>query len=254
MVDIVTALESLRSSAPPGVLPAVLAEVGLVDRYCTVAGPTGPLYVAWSDRGITACVPVEVVEDDAGFEDRHPRPAVPAPAPPPHIARPLNAALASGRLGTLPVDLEALGDFQRAVLRKCAEIPPGEIRPYGWIAREIGNPGAVRAVGTALGRNPIPILIPCHRVVRTDGRVGKYAWGTPMKRRLLEAEGLDPDVVEAEAARGVRYVGSDTTGVFCFPSCRHAKRVTTRHRVEFGSEAEALASGYRACRVCRPAA
>lgn len=254
MNDVVTALESLRTEAPPGVLAAVLGEVDLADRYCSVDGPIGSLYVAWSDRGVTACVPVEVVGDDAGFEAHHPRPVVRVAAPPAQIARPLDAALRSGRLGKLPVDLEALGDFQRAVLRKCSEIPPGEIRPYGWIAREIGNPGAVRAVGTALGRNPIPILIPCHRVVRTDGHIGKYAWGAPMKQALLESEGLDPKAVEAEAGRGIRYVGSDTTHIYCFPSCRHAKRVTADHRVEFRSESDARGSGYRACKVCRPAA
>ena len=75
-----------------------------------------------------------------------------------------------------------------------------------------------------------------------------------MKKRLLETEGLDPTTVEAEAGRGVRYVGSDTTGIFCFPSCRHAKRVTPQHRIEFRSEDDAIASGYRACKVCRPAA
>ena len=254
MNDVVTALESLRTAAPSRVLPGVLADVGLADRYCTVAGPIGSLYVAWSDRGVTACVPVEIVGDDAGFASQHPRAAVRVPAPPAAIARPLDRALQTGRLGDLPVDLDALGDFQRAVLQKCAEIPPGEIRPYGWIAREIGKPGAVRAVGTALGRNPIPILIPCHRVVRTDGHIGRYAWGTPMKRELLETEGLDPVAIEAQAGRGVRYIGSDTTGIFCFPSCRHAKRITARHRVEFRSEADARSAGYRACRVCRPAA
>lgn len=254
MNDVVAALESLRTEAPSSLLPAVLADVGLADRYCMVSGPTGPLYVAWSDRGVTACVPAEIVGDDAGFTAHHPRSAVRVSTPPSHIARPLDKALATGRLGALPVDLDALGEFQRAVLEKCAEIPPGEIRPYGWIAREIGNPGAVRAVGTALGRNPIPILIPCHRVVRTDGHIGRYAWGTPMKKRLLETEGLDPSTIEAEAGRGVRYIGSDTTGIFCFPSCRHAKRVTPQHRIEFRSEDDAVASGYRACKVCRPAA
>jgi O-6-methylguanine DNA methyltransferase len=80
-------------------------------------------------------------------------------------------------------------------LIKAREIPAGQVRPYGWIASEIGRPKAVRAVGTALGRNPVPLLIPCHRVVRTDGRVGDYAFGPPAKRALLAAEGLDPDAL-----------------------------------------------------------
>jgi O-6-methylguanine DNA methyltransferase len=251
--DIETALAALATTAPDAVLPAVLAGVA-GEEYTLVDGPTGPMYVSWSAAGVTACVPLSVVGSDAGFEEGHPKDLHKVDEAPPWIGRPLAAALDTGRLGDLPVDLDALGEFQQAVLRKCAEIPPGEIRPYGWIAREIGSPGAVRAVGTALGRNPIPILIPCHRVVRTDGRIGRYAYGTEMKRDLLSGEGLNPDTIERTASRGVRYVGSDTTGIYCFPTCRHAKRITSGHRIEFRSEAEAEDAGYRGCKVCRPAA
>ncbi len=158
------------------------------------------------------------------------------------------------RIWTGRCERDASAVFQRKVLEKCAEIPPGEIRPYGWIAREIGNPGAVRAVGTALGRNPVPVLIPCHRVVRTDGKIGNYAYGSPMKRSLLEREGLDPDEIEALAGRGVRLIGSDTTGIYCYPTCRHARRIRDVHRVEFRTESDAEAAGFRPCKICRPAA
>jgi O-6-methylguanine DNA methyltransferase len=77
------------------------------------------------------------------------------------------------------------------VLMKALEIPRGEVRTYGWIAREIGRPKAVRAVGTALAKNPIPLFIPCHRVVRSDGSIGQYGCGGPVnKRRLLLHEGV----------------------------------------------------------------
>jgi O-6-methylguanine DNA methyltransferase len=253
MNDVETALNALRTTAPADVLPTVLAAVA-AEEYSLADGPTGPMYVSWSTVGVTACVPRSVVGSDAGFEEHHPGALRKVDAPPRRIARPLQSALETGRLGDLPIDLGALGDFQQAVLAKCAEIPPGEIRPYGWIAREIGNPGAVRAVGTALGHNPIPILIPCHRVVRTDGRIGNYAWGTQMKRDLLAGEGLDPEAIERGAARGVRYVGSDTTGIYCFPTCRHTKRITETHRIEFAGSAAAEDAGYRGCKVCRPAA
>src|SRR5262249_5759625 len=141
-----------------------------------------------------------------------------------------------------------------AVLRKALEIPRGEVRPYSWIAREIGHPKAVRAVGSALAHNPVPILIPCHRVVKSDGTLGQYSMGgDEAKRRLLAAEGARPGPLEALARRGVRYFGSDTTRVFCFPSCRHARRVMAHHRVEWASEAAARRAGYRPCNVCRPA-
>ena len=249
-----TQLASLARSAPADILDAVVRQTDLSDEYTVIDGPTGPAYIAWNGRGITAFVPAEAVGSPDDFESRHPRLASFAEAPPDSFAGHLDHTLETGRLGRLPVDLSSIGEFQRKVLEKCAEIPPGEIRPYGWIAREIGNPGAVRAVGTALGRNPVPVLIPCHRVVRTDGRIGNYAYGSPMKRSLLEYEGLDPETIEAQARHGIRLLGSDTTGIYCYPTCRNAKRITDTHRVEFRSETEAVEHGYRACKVCRPAA
>lgn len=247
-------LAALRREAPEDLLGRVMQGADLADQYTEINGPTGPAYVAWNGRGITAFVPVEAVGSRDAFEDRHPREAAFVEGPPASLSKHLEPAIETGRLGSLPIDLSSIGEFQRKVLEKCSEIPPGEIRPYGWIAREIGSPGAVRAVGTALGRNPVAVLIPCHRVVRTDGRIGSYAYGSPMKRALLEHEGLDPDAIEMSARRGVRLVGSDTTGIYCFPTCRHAKRITDGHRVEFRTEAAARSDGYRACKVCRPAA
>lgn len=82
--------------------------------------------------------------------------------------------------------------FQQSVWKACAEIPKGQVRTYGWIARKIGKPGAARAVGTALGRNPFAPTVPCHRVVGADGRLTGYsgAGGIATKRRLLKSEGV----------------------------------------------------------------
>lgn len=87
--------------------------------------------------------------------------------------------------------MKSYSSFYQAVWRACAEIPKGEVRTYTWIARKIGKPGAARAVGTALGANPFAPLIPCHRVVRTDGSLGGYSGdgGIPTKLRLLREEG-----------------------------------------------------------------
>ena len=79
---------------------------------------------------------------------------------------------------SVPVDLSGVAPFQRDVLETARRIPFGEVRSYAWIAREIRHPQAVRAVGTALGRNPVPLLVPCHRVLRSDGGVGGYLFGT----------------------------------------------------------------------------
>jgi len=144
-------------------------------------------------------------------------------------------------------------EFERDVWRKALEIPRGEVRPYGWVAREIGRPAAVRAVGTALGHNPVPLIVPCHRVVRSDGHIGQYSLGGPAnKRAMLAAEGLDPDALEELARVGIRYIGSDTTRIFCLPTCRHARRIMERHLVRFRSAQDGTRAGYRACLVCRP--
>ena len=88
---------------------------------------------------------------------------------------------------TIPV--EAAGtDFCRQVWEQVAQIPYGKTKTYGEIARTIKNPGAVRAVGTANGRNPIPIVIPCHRVVAAGGKLGGFGGGLPLKRKLLDLE------------------------------------------------------------------
>jgi O-6-methylguanine DNA methyltransferase len=173
---------------------------------------------------------------------------------PPANLRTVIASALSDNPGKPPAfDLRGLTEFETAVLRKALEIPRGEVRPYGWVAREIGHPGAARAVGTALANNPVPLLIPCHRVVRGDGVIGNYIFGTDAKVTMLESEHAGPDALSALARQGIRYAGSDTTKIFCFPSCRHARRITEGHAVWFTSEQEARGAGYRPCKVCRPA-
>ena len=87
-------------------------------------------------------------------------------------------------------DLAAATPFQRQVWLKAREIPYGESRSYSWIASEIGNLRACRAVGQALGQNPLPIVIPCHRVLSAHGAMGGFSGGLDIKRRLLRLEGI----------------------------------------------------------------
>ncbi len=86
------------------------------------------------------------------------------------------------------LDLSSATPFQRQVWEITRLIPYGETRSYAWVAEQIGKPGAVRAVGQALGRNPLPIIIPCHRVLTSQGELGGYSGGVEMKRRLLFLE------------------------------------------------------------------
>ncbi len=91
----------------------------------------------------------------------------------------------------LPLDLSGVTPFRAAVLRELAKVPYGETTTYAKLARAVGNPKAVRAVGSACATNPLPILIPCHRVLRADGAIGGYRGGEAAKRFLLRLEGID---------------------------------------------------------------
>lgn len=102
-------------------------------------------------------------------------------------------AFFSGRLKSfdLPLDLSCGTDFQQEVWQAVLDIPYGQTRSYGDIARLLDNPGAIRAIGRANGANPIPIIVPCHRVIGSDGSLTGYVYGTEVKRRLLAIENQD---------------------------------------------------------------
>jgi O-6-methylguanine DNA methyltransferase len=248
-------LAGLRVTAPSGFVERTLVETGLADAFAALDGPLGPLFVAWNGRGVSV---IDLAGDPAAFARRAEaltgRQTVRAEALPRRLRERLERRLAGDRQAEVPLDWRGRAPFERAVWAKALEIPRGEVRPYGWVAAEIGSPRAVRAVGTALGHNPIPLVVPCHRIVRSDGSIGQYSLGGSVnKRAVLEAEGVDVESLRRLGAAGVRYLGSDTTRIFCLPTCRHARRVTDRHLVTFGSAVEARGAGYRPCRVCRPA-
>jgi O-6-methylguanine DNA methyltransferase len=242
-----------RARAPGGFAERVLAAVGLADSYAEVETPIGPYFLAWNDRGISAVTDASVGPErfEEWFETEIGRPLTLVASVPDRVRE---AARDERSRHRLRFDLRELTDFERAVLMKTLEIPRGEVRTYGWVAREIGHPRAVRAVGTALRRNPVPILIPCHRVIRSDG-LGNYAGGSPeRKRAILSFEGADPEWVEGLARRSIQFTGSRTTGIFCMPTCRNARRTRDENLVSFHNEHEAREAGFRPCRVCRPAA
>lgn len=88
------------------------------------------------------------------------------------------------------VDLSGTSEFQRQVLAACREVPYGQVATYSHIARAVGRPGSARAVGQALGANPVPLFVPCHRIVRADGQLGGFGAGLKWKRWLLALEGV----------------------------------------------------------------
>ena len=253
-------LAGLAAEAPAGLLDQVVA------RWVRVPGPIGDLSVAFTDRGIAyvrmsglqpadlaaasaeAGASAEAADFADSFRRRFARPLLPADRPPAGLL----PALRSGKTTGLRFDLRGLTEFQADVLRAARTIPKGQIRPYAWIARQIGRPKAVRAVGSALAHNPVPVLIPCHRVTRSDGSGGEYVFGPSAKERLLRAENVDLAEIRSLARQDVFYIGSDTTGIVCFPTCHHARRITSAHRHGFRGIPEAEAAGYRPCQACRP--
>jgi len=147
---------------------------------------------------------------------------------------------------------EEATELEREVLNTLSRIPRGEVRTYAWVARQVGRPKAVRAVGNILANNVVPIVVPCHRVVPTGGGIGNYAFGSAAKRELLRREGVDVEALEALEREGIRYIGSKTTKIVCFPSCKDARRIREENRVPFHGESEALKKGFRPCRRCQP--
>ena len=133
---------------------------------------------------------------------------------------------------------------------KALEIPTGEVRPYSWIAKEIGHPGAVRAAGSALAKNPVPLLIPCHRVVRSDGHIGKYSLGGARnKRTLLEIEGAQPETLEKLGAVG-RAVPRQREGQmhYCYPTCGGIETLVVSNKVRVPHGARGVwPPGYHPC-------
>ncbi|MDS1269656.1 methylated-DNA--[protein]-cysteine S-methyltransferase [Lipingzhangella sp. LS1_29] len=235
-------LAELTTDAPPQLLDRVAA------RWVTVDGPLGDVFVAYTDHGIAYLRPAGASAAD-DFRERFRRPLLPGARPPAGLA----PALRSGATSGLEIDLRGLTAFQAAVLRTTREIPRGQLRPYAWIAHQLGRPRAVRAVGSALATNPVPLLIPCHRVTRADGTTGQYIFGAHAKQHLLAAEGVDLEYLHALARRGVHYLANADTTVVCHPTCPAARQTPTAGRREFRTLPEARAAGYQPCGHCRPA-
>ncbi len=244
-------LATLRSPTPQPVTTGALLGTGLVDGYRLFESPVGEVVVSFNPLGVSS---VDLADDaiEERFLGRFGRQMMPA-MPPQGWEKKIGKAIEKGTPADLPIDFRSVTAFRRHVLEVTAEIPRGQVRSYAWLARKVGNEGASRAVGSTMASNPVPLIVPCHRVVRADGAIGKYSLGGPHnKRQLLSHEGTNPEWLESLAARGVRLVGSDTTRIVCHPTCVNARRITDGHRVEFATLAAATASGFRPCHVCTP--
>ncbi len=173
-------------------LAAQAAREGILDvAYRTIDTPVGELLLAATDRGLVR-VAYPAQGHDAVLstlaDQVSPR-ILHAPARLDAAARELDEYFARARRSFgLSLDLRLAHGFRRTVLEHLTEIGYGATASYGAVALASGSPAAVRAVGTACARNPLPVVIPCHRVVRGDGSIGQYVGGTEAKRALLDLE------------------------------------------------------------------
>jgi methylated-DNA-[protein]-cysteine S-methyltransferase len=175
-------------------------EEGLVDvAYARVDSPLGPLLAASTEKGLVNLSYLGFREEDDVLariaSNVSPR-VLEAPARLDTVRRELDEYFGGKRRAfDLAIDWSPMADFQRRVLSATAAIPFGDHASYGQVAERAGNPRAFRAAGTALGKNPIPIVIPCHRVWAAGGKLGGYTGGLERKRALLELEGaIQPEL------------------------------------------------------------
>jgi len=150
-----------------------------------------------------------------------------------------------------PADLSLVaGKFQRSLLDRLRQVPYGAVVTYRALGDAIGAPDSQRAVGNAMASNPIPIYVPCHRVVRSDGVIGHYAGGTDVKLKLLRVEGF---AVDRNSRLPEQVVwGHRRTRIFCRPHCSAARRADPARLLIFADPESARHAGMRACKLCRP--
>ncbi len=161
--------------------------------FCAwVDAPFGPVFLARTQKGV--CRVSFRQEEEELLSDLERRSLLPEMAPNEldRERRELEEYFEGKRRRfDLPIDLRFRTDFQKRVLRETSRIPFGESARYADVARRIGRPNAQRAVGNALGRNPVPIVIPCHRVIASNGGIGGYTGGLDIKRTLMRIEGSE---------------------------------------------------------------
>jgi methylated-DNA-[protein]-cysteine S-methyltransferase len=151
-----------------------------------------------------------------------------------------------------PIDLSlVVSPFQRRALTRLREVPAGSVVTYQGLAAAIGSPSSQRAVGTTMASNPLPIYVPCHRVIKSDGKIGNYGGGVERKLKLLRAEGFEVDRGDRIPPQAV--YGHWQSRIFCSPTCSAVRRPERKKWIIFTDSARARGAGMRACKLCRPA-
>lgn len=246
--ELATTIKALTTAPPRSVRTAI------ADHFDVIDNDGENVFVAFSDRGLRMIYAFATEEE---FRDAYRRRfgrELTRSEIPKKLRKQVVAALSGEGVDHPDVDLSDAGEFERKVLEILTSIPAGEVRTYTWVAQQAGRPKAVRAVGNICAHNVVPFVVPCHRVVPSSGGVGNYAFGSPRKRELLQREGVPVDELDELARKHVRFIGSRTTKVFCFPTCCGARTILEENIVPFRDEEEAVKKGFRPCKRCRPAA
>jgi methylated-DNA-[protein]-cysteine S-methyltransferase len=226
--------------------------------YRVFPSPLGPILIARSEEGVALVryvadeadavarlrrtPEIEVIEDGAELEPLHQQ----------------LIEYLGGQRTRLPWSLDfrlARSGFSRDVLQVTAALPYGAVTSYGRIAKEIGRPSAVRAVAQALRWNPLPIVVPCHRVIGSTGSLTGYAGNRiGLKQRLLALEGV-PMVAarrDVRIARETMYALAEGESEYCLPTCGSLASLPLARLTLFGARERAEAAGLAPCTSCRP--
>ena len=224
-----------------------IARVGLIDsavgELFIADGPRGILAIRFMDgRGLDPLRAMrgkyDIVEDRAAAD---------------RIGEEIRRFLAGDHAAlTHDVDFSLVeSDFRRRALMRLCKVPLGSVTTYQALAAAIGAPDGQRAVGNAMGSNPIPIYVPCHRVIKSDLSIGNYGGGVDRKLKLLRAEGFTVGKDMRVPTNAV--MGHQGTHIYCRPQCSAAKRVTSGKFYIYADSDRARTAGLRACKLCRPA-
>jgi len=158
----------------------------------------------------------------------------------------------TGAVSARAVDLSLVeSNFQRRALARLRRVPAGSVISYQGLAAAIGVPSGQRAIGNTVASNPVPIYVPCHRVIRSDGSLGNYGGGPERKLKLLRAEGFSVDLQRRVPPDAV--YGHWVSHIFCRPTCSAVRRAERRQWLIFTNPERAQQFGMRACKLCHPA-
>ena len=220
-----------------------------------IKSPLGDLLVAMSDRGIVLNHYLLDGSDLAAAiaKLRMALDPVRDPATIKNVGEEIRRYLA-GEVKALRQNIDltlAETPFQKKVLHKLQEIPRGSLISYQALGAAVGAPKGARAVGNALHNNPVPIYVPCHRVITSDGRIGGYGGGASRKLQLLRSEGFELGDGDVRIPDRVVW-GHKGTKIYCRRNCGTAARVDRARILFFANPREARHAGMRPCKICRP--